>query len=231
MFTNTEVLAQVLISIQRCIQIKQWFWGWPGRLMFWGLSCWIVVSLSKCILKKKHGKPVRLEESGTTRKMLKGSLEVKAEERREHRRNAKWRNRSTSQEETREGGIFAKGKRAFSFFSNKTFYSSSLCGCLWKASSCVGGLSVFLTSRQFPEFHSTGFPFSVRIPANLGGLADWWLVFHELRLGPYSRWNSRVLSHQQSLLLDEYLIQSFPIIPVLEMRQVRLRLNNLLRVK
>ena len=138
MFTNTEVLAQVLISVQRCIHIKQWFWGWPGRLMFWGLSCWIVVSLSKCILKKKHGKLVRLEESGTTRKLLKGSLEVKAEERREHRRNAKWRNRSTSQEETRAGGIFAKGKRAFSFFSNKTFYSL-LCGCLFEKQAVVLG--------------------------------------------------------------------------------------------
>lgn len=33
----------------------------------------------------------------------------------------------------------------------------------------------------------------------------------------------------QSLLLDGCLIHSFPITPILEMRKVRLRLNNLIR--
>ena len=103
---------------------------------------------------------------------------MKTEERREHRRKAKWRNRSTSQEETRGGKSLPKGREPSHFFLTKpSIPLHSVAGSLKSEQLCCG--PVRLPHKQMiHSLNPAGFPFSVRIPAKLGGLADRWLVLH-----------------------------------------------------
>ena len=110
-------------------------------------------------------------------------------QKKEHRRKAKWWNRSTSQEETRGGKSLPKGREPSHFFLTKPSIPLHCVAASLKMSSCLGACQASSQaddSLNFREFcwipwnslNPAGFPFSVRIPAKLGGLADRWLVLH-----------------------------------------------------